>query len=778
MRPKKRSASHAVAALALALCALAVVSTAATENKQPYEIKSATRPITQPHTIEPTTQHITPTNPPKPQTQTKRSESSPQTPKRECDPGCERIGTCDPTLGRCDCPPFMTGPNCSQPLFPDCVSQHGMRPPHAPCGIPIQPSFPVTCACLLQCHSLGLDARQECIVEREPGLSMEESFQKMRKAMPWMPMIANETLLARTRADATRSMSEGLCSNRGIFTVQLPYNFNPPNAPEQHTPVCRCFPGYTGSNCEIEFEKVRSLHKCVHDCSGHGECFRNWCHCQPGYWGIDCSINEAALSARHADSSAPRPRIYIYEMPPRFTSWMGTFRKGDWTHDHWYGADVIMHHELLKSPHRTLDPEEADFFFIPVYLSLGYYTHRYYFKHFTNTAAVVLRAALQYVNETWPYFGRNGGKDHILVFSQDQGNRFVRSLVPQSKNIIHIHHWGAPSQVQVDDSPIGDHIVGHDITTPPFHEGQAKMNRWFPPSSQELAPLRPATMQTSAQDLNFSRVLFFSGKMNFNWGRHYSLGVRQAVYRAHKADPNFLVMAFDNGVQEKLPLEVHVQNYATSKFCLAPAGYGFSSRQYECVFVGCVPVIIQDDVEMAFEEVLPWKRFSVRVNFSDVPLLPQILAAIPKESVASMRRGLGCIWPRMLWLAPRLYTQRTPGGEPMMERGRPFDAFSTTMWTLRRRLKLPDPPTWRAVIDSCLMEKGDDDESKLDIEKIRASVRARYSSRMSESAQQMDEIIAEWAATGGREADKIYSEKTRFFPTGERPPGFEGKWLP
>ena len=52
-------------------------------------------------------------------------------------------------------------------------------------------------------------------------------------------------------------------------------------------------------------------------------------------------------------------------------------------------------------------------------------------------------------------------------------------------------------------------------------------------------------------------------------------------------------MTFDNGVLEKVPFEKHVANYATSKFCLAPAGYGFSSRQYECVLVGCVPIVIQ-----------------------------------------------------------------------------------------------------------------------------------------------------------------------------------------
>jgi hypothetical protein len=59
--------------------------------------------------------------------------------------------------------------------------------------------------------------------------------------------------------------------------------------------------------------------------------------------------------------------------------------------------------------------------------------------------------------------------------------------------------------------------------------------------------------------------------------------VRQAIYRAHRNDSRLLIMTFDNGVQEKLPFERHVANYAESKFCLAPAGYGFSLRQYECV---------------------------------------------------------------------------------------------------------------------------------------------------------------------------------------------------
>ncbi|KAL3905618.1 MAG: hypothetical protein SGPRY_010853, partial [Prymnesium sp.] len=312
--------------------------------------------------------------------------------------------------------------------------------------------------------------------------------------------------------------------------------------------------------------------------------------------------------ARHQ----PRPRVYVYDMPPRFTSWLSAFRKGDWTHDHWYGVDVMMHTQLLRSPHRTLQPEEADLFFIPLHLSLGYYSHRYYFKHFTNPAQKPLRDAIKYVKTTWPYFGWRGGRDHVVVMTQDQGNRYVRSSVPEADPLIMIHHWGAPGgSPLVDGQGQGDHRPGHDLTVPPFHIEMAKMNRWLPrklsgasggcpPSSPSSSPpecSRPAlTHETLASDVregDFKRLLFFSGKMNLNWGRHYSLGVRQSVFRAHRNDSRLLIMTFDNGVQEKVPASEHVRNYATSKFCLAPAGYGFSSRQYECVLVGCVPIIIQ-----------------------------------------------------------------------------------------------------------------------------------------------------------------------------------------
>ena len=47
-------------------------------------------------------------------------------------------------------------------------------------------------------------------------------------------------------------------------------------------------------------------------------------------------------------------------------------------------------------------------------------------------------------------------------------------------------------------------------------------------------------------------------------------------------------------------------------FCLAPSGLGWGIRTVISLFYGCIPVIIQDDVAMPYEDFLPWDEFSIR----------------------------------------------------------------------------------------------------------------------------------------------------------------------
>ena len=70
-------------------------------------------------------------------------------------------------------------------------------------------------------------------------------------------------------------------------------------------------------------------------------------------------------------AAAPQLRVYIYDLPPQFNSWLAAhFRKpGRWDQSYLYSLDAKIHRWLLRSPYRTLDPAQADYFLVPAYPS-------------------------------------------------------------------------------------------------------------------------------------------------------------------------------------------------------------------------------------------------------------------------------------------------------------------------------------------------------------------------------------------------------------------------
>ena len=154
---------------------------------------------------------------------------------------------------------------------------------------------------------------------------------------------------------------------------------------------------------------------------------------------------------------------------------------------------------------------------------------------------------------------------------------------------------------------------------------------------------------------------------------------------------------------------------------------GFSTRSYESMAQGCVPLIIQDDpdsnttVDQAFEEILPWTKFSLRLKQTDIPNLPKLLADYPDERWRELRRNLACAWPRTLWLnsdneAPGIQKDEKGKANATASLGAQgylsnYDAMESIMHTLRRRLArkrgetLP-PFEWRTPASSCKSVQG------------------------------------------------------------------------
>ena len=111
--------------------------------------------------------------------------------------------------------------------------------------------------------------------------------------------------------------------------------------------------------------------------------------------------------------------------------------------------------------------------------------------------------------------------------------------------------------------------------------------------------------------------------------RCYSQGVRPAIFLHHANRSGFCIA-------RRLPDRL----YAESRFCLCPSGEGFGDRLVRAMAAGCVPLIIQPSVQMPFEDLLPYERFSIRVEPDRIPHLHLVLGAITPETHARLRAGV------------------------------------------------------------------------------------------------------------------------------------------
>lgn len=288
----------------------------------------------------------------------------------------------------------------------------------------------------------------------------------------------NVALAKRLNEDGAASVAAGFCSGRGLYTTPMPWH-DRRYANEKH---CHCAPGFYGDECECGPGSAcspQAKRHCVHDCSARGVCKLNWCHCVPGTWGIDCSFGDpdaqltravtryqAALQLQAPTTpnglvgwptsmlSVPKPalpapsrklRIFVHELPPKFNVWLAAHfrREGRWDQSYLYSLDAKIHRWLLRSPYRTLNPAEADYFLVPLYLSLGYYDYGFGLYWLERRAQVFMREALEYVAHASPWYNSSQGADHLLVMTNDKGGTFIRGSIRALEKMILITQWCA-----------------------------------------------------------------------------------------------------------------------------------------------------------------------------------------------------------------------------------------------------------------------------------------------------------------------------------------------
>lgn len=128
------------------------------------------------------------------------------------------------------------------------------------------------------------------------------------------------------------------------------------------------------------------------------------------------------------DDPVGRLKVFVYELPSKYNKKI--LQKDPRCLTHMFAAEIYMHRFLLSSPVRTLNPEEADWFYTPVYTTCDLTPNG---LPLPFKSPRMMRSAIQLISSNWPYWNRTEGADHFFITPHDFGACFhyqVLSLPP------------------------------------------------------------------------------------------------------------------------------------------------------------------------------------------------------------------------------------------------------------------------------------------------------------------------------------------------------------
>ncbi|CAM8978940.1 unnamed protein product [Rhodiola kirilowii] len=296
-------------------------------------------------------------------------------------------------------------------------------------------------------------------------------------------------------------------------------------------------------------------------------------------------------------------RVYVYEMPHRFTYdllrlFRDTYREtsnltsnGSPVHrlieqhsiDYWLWADLIApeSERLLKTVIRVHKQEEADLFYVPFFTTISFFLLE------KQECKALYRDALKWITDQ-PAWNRSGGRDHIFPIHHPWSFKSVRKFVKKAiwllPDMDSTGNWYKPGQVYLEKDLILPYVPNVD-----FCDDKC---------ASETATKR-------------STLLFFRGRLKRNAGGKIRSklgtqlsGVDGVVIEEGTAGEKGRIAA-QNGMRKSI-------------FCLSPAGDTPSStRLFDAILSGCIPVIVSDELELPFEGIIDYRKIALFVSSSD-----------------------------------------------------------------------------------------------------------------------------------------------------------------
>lgn len=321
------------------------------------------------------------------------------------------------------------------------------------------------------------------------------------------------------------------------------------------------------------------------------------------------SGSAAAAEPGRCDPRDAAVRVFVYDMPPEFhfglLGWApppgngggvwpdvrgGTVPRYPGGLNQQHSVEYWLTLDLLASSSaapcgpavRVADSRDADVIFVPFFASLSYNRHSKAVPPEKVSRDMSLQEKLVRYLVAQPEWKRSGGADHVVVAHHPNSLLHARSALFPAVFVLSDFGRYHPRVASLEK----------DLIAPYRHMAKTFVN------------------DTAGFD-DRPTLLYFRGAIYRKEGGN----IRQELYNMLK-DENDVFFSFgsvqDHGVSKAS------QGMHSSKFCLNIAGDTPSSnRLFDAIVSHCVPVIISDDIELPYEDILDYSKFSIFVRSSD-----------------------------------------------------------------------------------------------------------------------------------------------------------------
>ena len=363
----------------------------------------------------------------------------------------------------------------------------------------------------------------------------------------------------------------------------------------------------------------------------------------------------------------PSLKIFVYEMPPKFNQdvlelnpkcgFEGSQNEASFQVK--YANEVYMHKALLDSSMRTNDPEKADLFYIPIYVTCFLHDHRGLLGLATDFA----REGIAWVQQNHDHFNRSLGRDHVVTVAHDIGGCLLDFAL--ADHIILITNTGEMGD-RLDDIRIYAKNLDPGFALQHLHK--RCFSPWkdivVPPyissSKMRLGPRINANIDARKEGAlaTFRGNIARSKQKSSYWVR-YSRGIRQLWARLFsKPEGPIRITAVrplesrESTLTAKDYTSLYEEDFLSAKFCLCPPGWAsWTPRPFEAMFLGCVPVLVADDQKLPFSHFVDFNEFTISIKEAQANEILSLLQEYEKD-LPRLRAGMEKNWQRFTYNMP------------------------------------------------------------------------------------------------------------------------------